>query len=280
MKVMITGARGMLGTTLCRTLASLDPVPVDREEFDLTDSAATMNAVAEAAPDVVLHAAAYTAVDQAETDGDAAYAVNALGSANLARACNQAGARMIAYSTDYVFDGTADRAYHEWDRTAPAGVYGASKWAGEEAIRQHCPNHLILRIAWLYGGKGPSFVHTMMRLGQEEGEPLRVVDDQRGNPTSTDAVAAHTELLLKHPIAGTMHLTCEGETTWYGFARRIFEQCGYKREIVACTSEEYPRPCRRPANSCLENRLLRLAGLPPMPAWQDGLSDFLKQQSV
>ena len=277
MKIMITGGKGMLGRTLMRHLAEHDVVPVDVEDFDLRDPRETRSAVASARPDVIVHCAAMTAVDRCETEQDLAYAVNALGSSHIAIAAHEAKARLIAISTDYVFAGTALRPYHEWDDTEPRTVYGASKLAGEQAIRAHCPDHLIARIAWLYGAGGPSFVHTMLRLGAQDGDPMRVVNDQHGNPTSTDAVANHIRQLVDVPAVGTMHLTCEGETNWYDFTRAIFEAKGFKRAVNPCDTSEYPRPAPRPANSRLEKKALRLLGLPPMPTWQDALSDFLRR---
>jgi len=219
-----------------------------------------------------------TQVDACETYPDKAFRVNALGSANVASAATPHGARLIAISTDYVFDGALDRPYHEFDMPAPKTVYGASKWAGEEAVRHHCPDHTILRIAWLYGEDGPSFVHTMLKLGRQEGAPLKVVSDQLGNPTSTDAVADLLAQLLDHPIPGVVHGSCEEEASWFDFAQRIFAYGGIRREVQPCTTSEFPRPAPRPANSRLEKRMLRLAGLPAMPSWQDALANFLREK--
>lgn len=276
MKVLITGAKGMLGRTLARHLNEHELICVDIDDFDLTSPFATHSALKQHRPDVVVHCAAMTAVDKCETEVDQAYKVNALACAHLASACHSVGARLIAISTDYVFPGDLDRPYHEYDATGPKNVYGLSKLAGEEAIRAHCPNHLICRIAWLYGAGGPSFVHTMLKLGAQEGPALKVVDDQRGNPTSCDAVAAHIRRLLTVPLCGVCHLTCEGETTWYDFTKEIFRLEGLSREVTPCSTDEYPRPAARPANSRLDNRVLRLCGLPTMPTWQQALASFLE----
>ncbi len=277
MKVLITGAKGMLGRTLARHLTKHELVCVDIEECDLTSGTATHACIQENQPDVVVHCAAMTAVDACETEVDTAYKVNALACGHLASACNKNGARLIAISTDYVFPGDLDRPYHEYDATGPKSVYGQSKLAGEDAIRAHCSDHLICRIAWLYGAEGPSFVHTMLKLGAQGGDPLKVVDDQHGNPTSCDAVAAHIATLIEVPLVGVCHLTCEGETTWCDFTKEIFKLRGFERGVNACSTDQYPRPAPRPANSRLDNRVLRLAGLPAMPTWQQALQDFLKK---
>lgn len=274
MKVLITGAKGMLGRTLMRRLSEHECVGVDVEDFDIADASATDETIASVKPDAVIHCAAMTAVDACETETDKAWRINSVGSSNIAVACGRHSARLIAISTDYVFPGDLDRPYHEFDVTGPRSVYGASKLAGEESIRLHCPDHVIARIAWLYGPGGPSFVHTMLKLGAQDGDAMKVVNDQVGNPTSTDAVAGHLLTLLETPLAGTVHLTCEGQATWYELAREIFRMAGFKREVVPCTSEEYPRPAPRPSNSRLEKRMLRLHNLPQMPHWKDALTEF------
>ena len=279
MKILVTGARGMLGRTLLRRLTEHQVSGTDLPDLDLTDAIAVEGLVKAQQPDAVIHCAAMTAVDACETARDQAFAVNALGSANLARACHLHGARLIAISTDYVFAGNLDRPYHEWDEATPRTIYGQSKLAGEQAIAQHCPDHTILRIAWLYGPGGPSFVHTMLKLGQQDGDPLRVVDDQIGNPTSTDAVADLLLRILQKPIPGIVHGACEGEVSWCGFTREIFRLRGLRRGVAACTTSEYPRPAPRPANSRLEKRALRLAGFPLMPTWQETLARFFREHS-
>jgi len=265
----------MLGRTLQRHFQQHELCIADLPEVDIADSRSVEQVISGFKPDVVIHAAAMTQVDACESDTDAAFRVNALGSACVARAAARHGARVIAISTDYVFDGRLDRPYHEFDAPAPRTVYGASKLAGEEAVRRHCPDHTIVRIAWLYGEGGPSFLHTMLKLGVQEGEPLKVVDDQIGNPTSAEAVAGLIARLLEHPIPGVVHGSCEGEVTWYGFAREIFRCAGLTRGLTPCTTAAFPRPAPRPANSRLEKRMLRLAGLPPMPHWQAELEKFV-----
>ncbi len=266
----------MLGRTLQRHFREHELYIADLPEVDIADGHGVDQAVTAFRPDAVIHCAAMTQVDACETEADQAYRVNALGSAQVARAAARSGARLIALSTDYVFDGTAARPYHEFDAPAPRTVYGASKWAGEEAVRRHCPDHTIVRVAWLYGEEGPSFLHTMLKAGAQTGAPLKGVNDQIGNPTSTDAVADLIGQLLERPLPGVVHGSCEGEATWFEFAQAIFERAGLRRELVPCTTAEFPRLAPRPANSRLEKRMLRLAGFPFMPHWQTALDGYLR----
>ncbi len=280
MKLLITGGRGMLGRTLQRELPEHQLVIADLPECDITDAAGFDRFLAAEKPEAVIHCAAMTAVDQCETETDFAYKLNAVGSMNVAAACHRHGVRLLAISTDYVFGGELDRPYHEFDAAGGAHtVYGASKFAGEELIRRHCPNHVICRISWLYGAGGPSFVHAMLKLADGTRPVLKVVADQRGNPTSTTAVARQLRNLLARPeLVGTFHLTCEGEASWFEFAQEIFRLAGVKQELVPCTTAEFPRPAPRPLNSRLEKRMLRLCGLPPMPDWHDALAEFMKAE--
>ena len=277
MKILLTGGKGMLGRTLCAELKEFDMVPTDLPEGDITDPTAFEALLARVKPDAVIHCAAMTAVDKCETEIDLSYKLNAFGTGVVAMACHRLGIRMIAISTDYVFEGSADRPYNEFD-VANGGntVYGKSKFAGEEAVRRHCPDHVICRISWLYGAGGPSFVHAMLKLADGTRDELKVVDDQIGNPTSCLAVARQLRHILNNrQLAGTFHMTCEGETTWAGFAREIFRLRKVDQKVVPCRTDEFPRPAPRPANSRLDKMMFRLAGLPPMPHWQEALAEFL-----
>jgi dTDP-4-dehydrorhamnose reductase len=277
-KILLTGGKGMLGRTLVSELAGdFDIIVTDLPEGDITDEKSIEAAFTEHAPDAVIHCAAMTAVDRCETERDLAFRLNARGTANVAALCNRRGIRLVAVSTDYVFDGDSDRPYSEFDRaTGGRTVYGQSKFAGEEAVRTLCPNHVIVRVSWLYGAGGPSFVHAMMSLADESRPSLKVVSDQRGNPTSATAVARKLKDILKRPgLCGTFHLTCEGEASWAEFAEEIFRLAGRKQKVQPCTTQEFPRPAPRPKNSCLEKMGLRLAGLPPMPGWKDALAEFM-----
>jgi dTDP-4-dehydrorhamnose reductase len=225
---------------------------------------------------VVINAAAATRVDDLESDPDGALLVNGLGPRNLAVACRRLGLKLIHLSTDYVFDGAKVGPYVEWDKTEPLSVYGQSKLLGEEWVRQQCPDHFIVRTAWLYGVPGPNFVTAILARGRSlgpEGE-LKVVQDQRGTPTSALALAPQLLALAATEAFGTYHATCQGETTWYDFARLILETAGIAVRVTPCTTAEFPRPAPRPANSVLENRLLQVAGLDRMPAWQAAYRQF------
>ena len=282
MKVLLTGGKGMLGRTLCHSLteASFQVIPTDLPEADITDPESIEKVIAFHQPDVVIHCAAMTAVDLCETEQEKAFCLNEKGSGNVAKACNRHHVRLIAISTDYVFDGTAERPYRESD-PANGGhtVYGKSKYAGEQAVQHFCPDHLICRISWLYGAGGPSFVHTMLKLADGTRPELKVVSDQIGNPTSTEAVAAHLKILLQHKeIRGIVHLTCEGQASWYDLACEIFRFMDIKQKLVPCSTQDFPRPAPRPANSRLEKERLRFLGLPAMPEWREALHDFLKKE--
>ena len=280
MKLLITGGKGMLGRTLQNEFKDCEIVIADLPEADITDTAGFDAFLAQHKPDAVIHCAAMTAVDKCESEIEFAYKLNAFGTANVAAACNRNGVRLIAISTDYVFDGESDRPYNEFDRaTGGNTIYGKSKFAGEEAVRRHCPNHVICRISWLYGHGGPSFVHAMMSLADGTRPMLKVVADQHGNPTSTTAVARQLRNILAKPgLVGTFHLTCEGEATWFEFAQEIFRLAGKTQAVSPCTTDEFPRPAPRPKNSRLDKMMLRLAGLPPMPDWRDALAEFMKNE--
>ncbi len=280
MKILITGGKGMLGRTLQRRLSEHELVIADLPEWDITDDGDFTAKTLEAKPDVIVHCAAMTKVDDCETKRDLAFKLNEEGTRNVAMAAKLAGARLIAISTDYVFSGEPPQepwAWSESDIPRPRTVYGASKAAGEQMIQMiHPDNSVILRIAWLYGEGGPSFIHTMAKLGRQEGAPLKVVNDQRGNPTSTDTVADVIRFLLTKPdVSGIVHGTCEDQCTWYELTLELFRLLGLKREVLPCTTEEFPRPAPRPRNSALKKSVLNLLGY-RTPRWQDALADFVR----
>lgn len=281
MKALLTGGRGMLGRTIVRVLSNqFEIVPTDLPEADITDEACIDQIIEAAKPDAVVHCAAATAVDACEGQSDFAYRLNARGSANVAAACHRHGVRLIAISTDYVFDGNADHPYNEFDcATGGRTVYGRSKFAGEELVRVLCPNHCICRVSWLYGFGGPSFVHTMLKLADGMRPVLKVVGDQRGNPTSALAVARQLGNLLRRPkLCGTFHMTCEGDASWADFAQEIFRLAGKNQVVQPCSTEAFPRPAARPKNSRLDKMMLRISNLPPMPDWRMALAEFMKEE--
>lgn len=280
MKVLLTGGRGMLGRTLSAELHDFDVIPTDLPEVDITNPASLEKALLQYRPDAVIHCAAMTAVDKCESESALAYKINEYGTANVAKACAAKNIRLIAISTDYVFDGDSGTPYSELDKaTGGRTVYGKSKFAGEEAVRQYCPDHIIARISWLYGAGGPSFVHTMLKLADGTRPELKVVADQIGNPTSALAVARKLRELLNRPeLTGTFHLTCEGACSWAEFAVEIFKLAGRQQKVVFCTTEEFPRPAPRPQNSQLKKLMLQQHGLPPMPDWHNALKEFMQSE--
>ena len=273
--ILITGSAGMLGRAVVSRVAN--GIAADHARLDIADELQVAGVLDQVQPSAVINCAAFTAVDRCESEPAIAWRANADGPTTLAQACARRGIRLIHISTDYVFAGDLDRPYHEEDVTGPRTIYGASKLAGELAVRERCPNHLILRTAWLYGPGGPSFVHTMLRLGTQVGPPLTVVADQIGNPTSTTALAELVASVVDSPVIGTMHASCEGETSWHGFAAAIFARRPMARSLLPCTTADYPRPAPRPANSRLDKRALRRHGLMPLPDWRDALDRFLSE---
>jgi dTDP-4-dehydrorhamnose reductase len=285
MKILLLGKDGQVGWELQRALAPLGEVlAYGRDGADLADAGALRALVAHTAPDVIVNAAAYTAVDKAETDQDAARAVNAAGVGVLAREAARLGAWLVHYSTDYVFDGAKPAAYLEDDVVAPQSVYGASKEAGEQAIRASGCRHLILRTSWVFAARGGNFAKTMLRLAQER-DQMKVVGDQYGAPTSAELIADVTALCLyrlAHDAAlaktasGTYHLAAGGETTWHGYAQFVVGQAarlGVQVKVAAeciqaIATSEYPVPAKRPANSRLDTQKLRQTFGLALPDWQ------------
>lgn len=288
MKILITGGKGMLGRTLFRELSSPagncpgnEIIIADLPDWDITDDAGFIEKVAAVKPELIIHCAAMTKVDDCEAKRELAFRLNEEGSRNVALAAKMAGARLIAISTDYVFSGEPPRepwAWSETDIPRPRTVYGASKAAGEQMITMIYPdNSVILRIAWLYGSGGPSFIHTMAKLGRASGAPLKVVNDQRGNPTSAKTVAEVIKFLMaKREVSGIVHGTCEDQCTWYELTVELFRLLGLHREVVPCTTEEFPRPAPRPRNSALKKSVLNLLGY-RTPSWQAALKEFVSE---
>jgi len=271
---LVTGAGGQLGSDLVDLLqrSGAEVVGLARAELDITDADAVLAACERFHPDVVINAAAYTAVDAAESDPTTAFAVNAEGAGHVAAATAKLGARLVHVSTDYVFAGDATSPYDEEAPVAPRSVYGRSKAAGERAVLEAHPGAYVVRTAWVYGAVGQNFVKTMARLEREK-ETVTVVDDQRGSPTwSRDLADALITLARSDAPPGVYHCTNAGETTWFGFARAIFEELGADpTRVRPTTTAAFPRPAPRPAYSVLGHRRWQQAGLPAMRPWRDAL---------
>jgi dTDP-4-dehydrorhamnose reductase len=287
-RVVLVGAKGQVAASLARALpnAGFDVTVLARPQYDLADPAKLAAAIVDARPAVVINPAAYTAVDRAEDEPAAAFAINRDASGVLAAAATTAGAAIIHYSTDYVFDGRSATPYREQDPTGPTGVYGASKLAGELAVAAANPRHVILRTAWVCSADGANFLKTMLRLAAERPE-LKVVDDQFGSPTFAADIADATTAIAKTcagatagaPRFGVFHLVSGGETTWCGFARAIMAASkargGPSVPVRAITTAEFPTKARRPAYSKLDTgKLARAYGI-TMPAWQSALDNCL-----
>ena len=281
MKILVTGRDGQVGWELARLLPALGEVAAfTRAEMDLANPDAVVDRVRAFKPDVIVNAAAYTAVDKAETDKEQATLVNAAGPAFLAAEAQARGALLVHYSTDYVYDGTKASPYVETDPTNPLSVYGQSKLAGERAIEAVGCRHLILRTSWVYGARGRNFMLTMLKLGREK-PVLRVVDDQRGAPTWSHDIAATTLALLKarSPQSGVYHLTAGGATTWCGFAREIFRIAGIQTPVEPITTADYPTPAKRPANSVLSNEKMKNTFKVGLPSWGESLERCLAERT-
>ncbi len=288
MKILVVGARGQVGYELVRTCAALgDVVALDRTALDLTDSEATRHLVRQAKPNIIINAAAYTAVDKAESEPALAMALNATAPGVLGEEAARLGASIIHYSTDYVFDGTKAEAYVEEDAPNPLSVYGRSKLAGEEAVAAAGAPHLVFRTSWIYGNRGHNFMLTILRLAAERPE-LRVVSDQFGAPTWARLVAEATALAIARTdgrfgaLSGVYHLTCAGKTSWHQFACDIVRRA--KRgpdeknvQVKPISTSEYPTAARRPANSVLScERAKQRLGI-VLPDWEVALALCMEQ---
>lgn len=281
MRVLITGAGGQLGHDVSAAFrgspAGHEVVAADRARLDVGDRDAVMQAITATRPDVVVHAGAWTAVDACESDPDRAFRVNALGSRHVAEAAALVDAYLLYVSTDYVFDGTAEGAYREWDQTNPVSVYGRSKLGGEREIQAHRPGAAIVRTSWVCGAQGANMVKTVLRLAAVHPE-LRFVADQHGCPTFAEDLAGMILRLATARLPGIFHVTNQGPTTWYGFARDVLAAAGLDPERVRpITTAEMPRPARRPANSVLDNAALRYEGIPLLDDYHIPLLRLVKQ---
>lgn len=277
MKMLVTGANGQLGQELVRFPAppDLEIVGLGRAELDVTDPGQCRETIRAIRPDAVIHCAAYTKVDQAESEQDEAYRVNAEGTRNAALAAEQIGAKFVYISTDYVFDGTSNRPCREDDPPNPLSVYGKTKLAGERFVRKLSSRHFIVRTSWVFGPYGSNFVKTMLKLAEER-DVIRVVDDQIGSPTYTRDLAQFLLELVKTDHYGIWHASNSGACSWYEFARAIFEEKGLNVRVEPCTTAEFPRPAPRPAYSVLDHGAIRAFGFKPFRHWREALRDYLQ----
>lgn len=282
MRVLVTGARGMLGQALTPRLAARhETLGCDIAEFDITDAAVTRAAIAAFAPNVVVHCAAMTQVDRCESEADLAFRVNGEGTRHVAEAAAAAGAGLIYLSTDFVFDGAKPEPYLEDDPPAPISVYGASKLAGETAARAAGGAHAIVRTSWVFGPGGPNFVETMLRLAARRREnpaspPLRVVGDQVGAPTYTLDLADALVALVGSGRTGIFHVTNSGSCSWHEYACTVLRMAGQgDTPVERISSAEWSAPARRPAQSRLANAAWARAGFAPLRSWQDALAHYL-----
>lgn len=284
MKVLVTGAAGQLGKDVVSLFRETGHTVIacDRDTLDITDQSACLTTLNEYKPDAVIHCAAFTAVDLAEQEVDAAYTINAVGTRNMVLASERVGAKFCYISTDYVFDGSSEHPYHEYDNTNPQTIYGKSKRAGEILVQSLSSSYFIVRTSWVYGLYGKNFVKTMLRLAEERPE-IKVVNDQHGSPTFTVDLAKFLMELVVTEKYGIYHASNTQACTWYEFAEAIFAEAqsitgrSYSANVRPCTTEEFPLPAPRPRNSRMEHLSIRTNGLTDLRPWREGLRDFLME---
>ena len=278
MKVLVTGVKGQLGYDVVRELEKrqIEAVGVDVEEMDITDAAQVETVIRNVNPDAVIHCAAYTAVDAAEDNEELCRRVNAQGTENVAKVCQEMDLKMMYISTDYVFDGQGTRPWEPDDERDPLNVYGQTKYEGELAVEKYVEKFFIVRIAWVFGVNGKNFIKTMLNLGKIH-DKLTVVNDQTGSPTYTYDLARLLADMIQTDKYGRYHATNEGICTWYEFACEIFRQAGMDVEVAPVTSDEYPAKAKRPANSRMSKKKLDENGFGRLPSWQDALKRYLKE---
>lgn len=277
MKVFVTGVKGQLGYDVVNELRKrgMEAIGVDIEEMDITDTASVNRVMKEAAPDAVIHCAAYTAVDVAEDNVEICRKVNADGTQNIAKVCKELDIKMIYISTDYVFDGQGTRPWEPEDERNPLNVYGQTKYEGELAVQNTLDKYFIVRIAWVFGVNGKNFIKTMLKLAETH-DRLTVVNDQFGSPTYTYDLARLLVDMVLTDKYGIYHATNEGICTWYDFACEIFKQAGIPMEVVPVSAEEYKAKAKRPENSRMDKDKLEQNGFERLPSWQDALKRYLE----
>ena len=277
MRVLVTGVKGQLGYDVMNELAGRghEGIGVDIQEMDITDAASVEKVITEAAPDAVIHCAAYTAVDAAEDNVDLCRRVNAGGTENIARVCKALNCKMMYISTDYVFNGQGTRPWEPDDKREPLNVYGQTKYEGELAV-ETLEKFFLVRIAWVFGVNGKNFIKTMLNLGKTR-DHLTVVADQIGSPTYTYDLARLLVDMIETDKYGRYHATNEGLCSWYEFACEIFQQAGMNVTVSPVTSDQYPAKAKRPMNSRMDKSKLDEMGFKRLPSWQDALGRYLKE---
>ena len=277
MRLLITGGLGLLGKEIARGFGGSAGVrATDREEWDVTDPVACRREVDGFRPDVVIHCAAWTAVDQAESEPERTRILNVEGTRNVARACRERGALMVTFGTDYIFDGASSRPYREEDPANPLSVYGKTKWAAEEALREEGGDHLLVRTQWMFGPAGKNFIRTILEKAMR-GETLRVASDQVGCPTFSRDLAVAVRNLLGARARGTVHFSSEGETSWFDLARYVLERRGLPAALLSpARTRELPYPAPRPAYGVLSKEKYRaITGASPRP-WEEAVGEYLE----
>jgi dTDP-4-dehydrorhamnose reductase len=276
LKVLLTGAKGMLGTDVAKRLNELkiDFIGIDIDELDITDESAVHAFISDYKPNAIIHCAAYTAVDKAEDEPELCMKVNAIGTENLARACREINAAMLYISTDYVFNGEGEMPYETYSPKAPLSVYGKSKLAGEEAVLRHLDKHYIVRVSWVFGQSGNNFVKTMLRLAETKDE-INVVGDQIGSPTYTVDLAVLLCDMIVSEKYGVYHATNEGFCSWAEFAEKIMKASESSCKVNPITTEQYPTKAVRPKNSRMSKNSLDEAGFERLPVWAEALKRYL-----
>ncbi|MGL5066569.1 MAG: dTDP-4-dehydrorhamnose reductase [Sarcina sp.] len=290
MKILITGSNGQLGNELqdiirkgyseigevSEKIANAEVIAVDVDKFNITNELQVKEFIIEEKPDVVINCAAYTNVDKCEECKNIAHEINAVGPKHLAQACEVVGAKFVQVSTDYVFEGTGNIPFTEDSNLNPQSEYGKTKLEGENFTKEFCSRHFIVRTAWLYGYVGNNFVYTMRNLGESK-ESLMVVDDQRGNPTHANDLAYHILRMIETENYGVYHCTGKGECSWYDFAAEIMKLSNLNCNVNPCTTEEFPRPAKRPEYSSLDNKMLRETIGDDMREWKEALKSFIEK---
>jgi dTDP-4-dehydrorhamnose reductase len=288
MKILITGAKGQVGSQLTdiinkgrselgdipKAVREAEVIGTSSQELDISDLGKVRKFILSFRPDVVINAAAYTNVDGCETDEETAFRVNAFGPRSLAIVCEEIGAKLVHISTDYVFSGSGSKPFEEYDEPCPQSVYGKTKNMGDNFVQEFCSRHFIVRAPWIYGYKGKNFVYTIIKAAKQRGS-LKVVDDQIGNPTNAEDLAYHILKLITMEEYGTYHCAGHGECSWYDFAREIVELARIPCEVEPCSTDEYPSKTKRPQYSALDNMMLRCTVGDEMRPWKEALKVFI-----